>query len=329
MRDLRGIGRATGALIAAMLLTASVASAQQGDVRRVHDPCIIAAEGSYYLYCTGGGIAIRRSKDLVHWERIGSVFSDIPAWTGQEVPGARGLWAPDISFFNGKYHLYYSVSTFGRNRSCIGLAVNDTLDPASPRYKWVDQGKVVESTPGKDNWNAIDPNIVLDERQRPWMSFGSFWSGIKMRRIDPLTGKLAAEEDRLYSLATRVSPPAIEAPFIIRRGEYYYLFVSFDLCCKRAESTYRIMVGRSKEVTGPYVDRNGKAMLEGGGTQILAGAGRVRGPGHNAVLIEGEKHWLVHHYYDAEENGVATLQIRPLRWDEEGWPVAGEAIAKP
>lgn len=301
---------------------ASPADGQEGDVRRVHDPHIIAADGAYYIFCTGGGIPIRRSKDLIHWERIGTVFDETPAWAKREVPGVRGLWAPDISFFNGRYHLYYSVSTWGKNRSCIGLAVNDTLDPASPKYKWIDQGKVIESTPGRDNWNAIDANVVLDERKEPWLAFGSFWSGIKLRRLDRSTGKLHSDS-RMYSLAARPSPGAVEAPFIIRRGEYYYLFVSFDYCGRGVDSTYKIMVGRSKAVTGPYVDRDGKPMTEGGGTLVLGSQGHVRGPGHNSVLVEGDKYWLVHHYYDADLYGVPTLQIRPLNWDKAGWPEAG------
>jgi len=184
--------RITPLLILVVMLAGSLALAQQGDVRRVHDPCIIAADGAYYVFCTGGGIASRRSKDLVHWERIGAVFRALPAWTGAEVPGVRGLWAPDISYFNGRYHLYYAVSTFGQNRSCIGLAVNATLDPANPDYKWVDLGKVIESRQG-DAFNAIDANIVFDEQKQPWMAFGSFWSGIKLIRIDPSTGKPPAD----------------------------------------------------------------------------------------------------------------------------------------
>ena len=313
--------------MAALFLAAGLVSAQQGDVRRVHDPCIIKAGDVYYLFCTGTGIPMRRSKDLIHWERAGSVFRENPAWVRETIPGVRGLWAPDISFFNGKYHIYYAASTFGSNRSAIGLATNVTLDPASPQYKWVDQGKVIETTQ-KDNWNAIDANIIFDEENRPWMAIGSFWSGIKLLPIDAQTGKPPAGA-RLIALAARPRPGAVEAPFMIRRGEYYYLFVSFDFCARGVDSTYRIMVGRSKQITGPFIDKDGKPMLEGGGTQVLATHGHVRGPGHNAILEEGGKHWLVHHYYDARERGIPTLQIRPITWDDAGWAVAGEPVAEP
>lgn len=310
----------------AFLLSLSMSSsgtAQTGDVDRVHDPCIIRDGDAYYLFSTHGTIGIRRSTDLVEWERIGSVFEELPAWTREAVPRVRGLWAPDISFFDDEFHLYYSVSSFGSNRSCIGLATNKTLDPKSPHYRWIDRGMVIASKPGRDNWNAIDPNIVLDEKEVPWLSFGSFWSGNKLCRLDRKTGTRA--DDQLYSIAGR-DGGAIEAPFIIRKQGYYYQFVSFDYCCRGVRSTYKIMVGRSKKVTGPYVDRAGKPMMKGGGTLILAGYGRFRGPGHNAVLREKEADWLVHHFYDAEARGRSKLQIRRLVWDKDGWPLAGEPI---
>src|SRR5208337_3512084 len=99
--------------------------------RGVHDPCIAKENGIYYVFSTARGIGIRQSDDLVHWRRIGRVFDSQPAWAKREIPASNDLWAPDISYFNGEYHLYYAVSAFGRNRSCIGLATNKTLDPKS------------------------------------------------------------------------------------------------------------------------------------------------------------------------------------------------------
>ena len=176
------------------------------------------------------------SPDRRHWKLCGNVFEGVPEWALQEVPGARGIWAPDISHFRGRYHLYYSVSTFGKNRSVIGLATNRTLDPASPDYRWVDEGRVVGSTEA-DDWNAIDPNLAFDEHGVPWLSWGSFWGGIKMRRVDPQIGKLSAGDTTLHSLASRRprQPPAIEASFIVRKGRYFYLSVSF--ACAAGERT--------------------------------------------------------------------------------------------
>jgi arabinan endo-1,5-alpha-L-arabinosidase len=298
----------------------------QVDTGYVHDPCIIKAGDFYYVYHTGRGVPIKRSSDLYHWERLGQVFDTMPAWTNQEIPNARNVWAPDISFFGGKYHLYYAVSSFGRRRSVIGHATNVVLDPSDARYHWNDEGKVIE-THDSDNWNAIDANVVLDEQGTPWMTLGSFWSGIKLIKLDAKTGARDGEE--LYSLAARPRPGAIEAPFMIRHDGWYYLFVSCDTCCRGANSTYNIRVGRSKTITGPFTDLDGKPMLEGNATMVLESYDYVRGPGHNAILIEGDKTWLVHHYYDARDNGRPKLQIRPMTWDANGKPVAGEPLGPP
>lgn len=295
----------------------------QGDIRNVHDPSILKAGDTYYLFSTRAGISVRCSTDLIRWTLCGDVFAHLPLWGVQDVAGLRGLWAPDISYFNGRYHLYYSVSTFGSNRSSVGLTTNETLDPKSEKYRWVDQGRVISSYPA-DDWNAIDPNLVIDDAGQPWLSFGSFWSGIKLRKIDPSTGKLDRQDETLYSLASRPritgQPGAIEAPFIVQRSGYYYLFVSFDFCCRGKDSTYNIRVGRSRRVTGPYIDRAGIDMREGGGTLLVSSEARWRGPGHCAVLHEQDGDKLIYHAYDADFRGISTLRISPLAWDAEGWP---------
>ncbi len=311
------------ALLSNVIPAAGQAPEPTGDVRNVHDPTVIEAAGRFYLFSTRAGISVRCSEDLVRWRLCGDVFGHLPQWAVEEVPGLRGLWAPDISYFNGRYHLYYSASTFGSNRSAIGLVTNTTLDPSSADYAWRDQGKVIGST-RTDDWNAIDPNVVLDEAGQPWLSFGSFWGGIKLRRLDPATGKLSAQDETLYALASRPRskelPGAVEAPAIVRRDGYYYLFVSFDFCCRGAKSTYNVRVGRSRRVTGPYVDRVGKAMTEGGGTLVLEGGGRWAGPGHCAVLQTKGGDKLVYHAYDTEWRGTPTLRVSDIVWDKEGWP---------
>ena len=295
----------------------------QGDIRQVHDPAIIKEGDTYYLFSTRAGIAVRCSKDLISWRLCGDVFAHLPGWAVKDVQGVRGLWAPDVSYFNGKYHLYYSASTFGSNRSSIGLVTNQALDPASDKYRWQDQGKIISSNP-PDDWNAIDPNLVIDEEGQPWLSFGSFWGGIKMRKIDPASGKLLATDSTLYSLASRPrtpeSPGPIEAPFIVRKNGYYYLFVSFDFCCRGPNSTYNVRVGRSRRVTGPYVDQSGKLMTEGGGTIVVTGGSRWHGPGHCAILQEKDGEKMVYHAYDANWRGTPTLRIASLIWDASGWP---------
>ena len=188
-----------------------------GDLAPVHDPCIIKADGLYHVFSTGqqaepsGLIPWRTSKDLAHWTLRGRVFDAIPRWARDAVPGTRGLWAPDIARFNDQYHLYYSCSTFGSNHSVIGLVTNATLDPASPQFEWRDRGLVVSSERG-DDFNAIDPNHFVDRDGAHWLCLGSFWSGIKLFRIDPATGKPPPGELRMHSLASRPVPEELPAP---------------------------------------------------------------------------------------------------------------------
>ena len=301
-----------------LLASASEIAAQTGDITFVHDPCIIKSDGYYYIYSTGNRIDIRRSADLLNWKFIGSVFDSIPAWGVEEVPGVSNIWAPDVFYHDSTYYLYYALSTFGSNHSCIGLATNTTLDPGNPNYKWIDQGKVIQSD-SRDNFNAIDPDVVMDKDNRIWLTFGSFWDGIKLVELDSITWK-PEQNYKLYSIASR-SGGAIEAPYIVYKNGNYYLFTSFDFCCKGVNSTYNIRVGRSQEITGPYVDGNGIAMMKGGGTLLLSGGERWKGPGSCAVLLQEKQDWLVCHAYDAENNGIPTLRILPLNWDSNGWPV--------
>ena len=309
-----------------------------GDYPVTHDPSIGREGSTYYVFATTsnaseGQFPVRCSQDLLSWKLCGHIFDKIPAWIHEVSPTTKELWAPDISYFQGKYHLYYAYSAFGVNTSGIALATNETLDPQSPKYHWQDEGLVLKST-SADDFNAIDPNIVFDDNGQAWLSFGSFWGGIKMRRIDPATGKLSTADATLYSLATRAMPElpeppkpglpadwqAIEAPFIVRHGEFYYLFVSFDLCCRGTKSNYRTMVGRSRQVTGPYVDADGNSMLKGGGTQLLAPNSRWLGPGGESVLQRPEGDIIVFHAYDAV-TGKPALQISTLMW-KDGWPHA-------
>jgi arabinan endo-1,5-alpha-L-arabinosidase len=303
----------------------------KGDIVPVHDPAVIKQGDTYFLFATtqerdgGGLIHIRTSTDLLNWTRNGAVFPVMPSWAKEQVPGTVGIWAPDVSVTNGEYRVYYSISTFGKNRSAIGLATTSRLDPSAPGSGWTDKGPVIQSRP-EDDFNAIDPNIFTDAQGRQWMTFGSFWSGIKMIAIDPETGMRAAGDDTIHSLARRPSPGAVEAPFVIRRGGYYYLFVSFDSCCRGANSTYNTVVGRSASPTGPYVDRDGTPMMESGGTMVLPSAqgtgSRYVGRGHVAILEDSGADYIVYHAYDTQQNGAPTLRIQRLTWSADGWPSA-------
>ena len=317
--------------------------AVSGDTEYVHDPSIIKDGDTWYEFGTANGpnrdgeLPIRCSKDLHEWKKCGNVFNTIPEWIKKESPTTKELWAPDISFVNGEYYLYYAFSVFGKNRSGITLATNKTLDPQRPNFHWEDRGLVLLSRAG-DNFNAIDPNLVQDGKGGLWLAFGSFWDGIKMRRLDSKTGKLSTSDNKLYSLARRkrpVNPPpnppglpgnwqAIEAPFIVHHGNYFYLFVSFDLCCRGTKSDYKTMVGRSAKVTGPYVDANGNPMLDGGGTPVLLGNSRWIGPGGESIRMGADhgmgddRDIIVFHAYDGK-TGHAYLQLSTIDWTG-GWP---------
>ncbi|MGB7284677.1 MAG: arabinan endo-1,5-alpha-L-arabinosidase [Candidatus Acidiferrum sp.] len=312
----------------------------QGDVVGTHDPSIIKEGNTWYLFATTppdskttDQFPIRCSRDLLHWRACGYVFTDIPAWIKEKSPKTKELWAPDISYYDGKFHLYYAYSSFGVNTSGIALLTNETLDAHSSRYHWVDEGLVLQSRP-EDDFNAIDPNLVLDEKGQAWLAFGSFWSGIKMRKLDRRTGKLSTDDTKVYSLATRCKPEhfappkpglppdyqAIEAPFIVHHGEFYYLFVSFDLCCRGTKSTYRTMVGRSREVTGPYLDSEGRKMSDGAATPLLSANQKWVGPGGESILLQKSGDIIVYHAYDAK-TGIPSLQISTLTWGG-GWPHA-------
>ena len=212
---------------------------------RVHDPVMMKQDSTYYLFATGRGIAIWSSKDMKNWQRHDPVFPEAPAWAVAAVPTFKNhIWAPDISYHKGKYYLYYSVSAFGKNTSAIGLATNTTLDSNDKNYIWVDHGEIIQSFPGKTDWNAIDPNLVTDESGTPWLSFGSFWGGLKLVKLSKDRVSIAGSTDNLPTIASRkrdasgeAGANAIEAPFIFPKNGYYYLFASIDYCCKGKDST--------------------------------------------------------------------------------------------
>ncbi|PTX91815.1 arabinan endo-1,5-alpha-L-arabinosidase [Opitutus sp. ER46] len=308
----------------------------------VHDPVMIQQGETYYLFATGRGIAVWSSRDRVWWKPEPPVFAAPPPWAVEAVPTFKGhIWAPDIVRHGGRYLLYYSVSAFGKNTSCIGVASNVTLDPADPRFRWVDHGKVIQSFPGQTNWNAIDPAFITDEHGTPYLAFGSFWGGLQLVRLkpdglapdqDPAEAITIASRKRDPNVPNPPAPPddpmaaadaggnAIEAPFIFRRGGWYYLFASIDLCCRGPKSTYKMIVGRAKDVKGPYLDRLGRRLASGGGTLLLAGNAEWYGVGHCGVYTFDGADWVVFHGYDAADRGRSKLRIEKLTWDAEGWP---------
>jgi arabinan endo-1,5-alpha-L-arabinosidase len=312
----------------------SINAQMTGDLVPTHDPVMIKEGDTFYVYGTGSDksgrhILSRSSKDLIHWKAEGGLFPDIPEWAKKAIPGTEEMWAPDVHYVNGRYYLYYAVSTFGSNRSAIGLFTSPTLNPQSPDYRWTDQGLVVMST-DKSDFNAIDPNHFVDRTGRHWLALGSFWSGIKLFQLDPKTGKLLVPAEKPYSLARRLAPTGaaapVEAPYLFSHGGYYYLLASYDYCCKGVNSTYYTVVGRSRDIRGPYLGEDGSRMMDGQGTVILKAdlqeKERFRGPGHAAWLRDGDTDYIVYHAYDKEHDGAPTLRIAPIHWTRDGWPRA-------
>jgi arabinan endo-1,5-alpha-L-arabinosidase len=297
---------------------------------RIHDPVMIRERGTYYLFGTGRGIAVHSSKDMRTWKPEPPVFETPPEWTSSVVANFQGrFWAPDISLHDGTYSLYYCVSAGGRITSAIGVATNETLDRSSRDFGWKDHGIVVQSVPYRDLWNAIDPQLVLATDGTPWLAFGSFWAGLRLAKLAPDRLRLA-EPQEWRSLAKRErsvliddaepEPAAIEAPFIFRKGDWYYLFASWDHCCRGVNSDYKVVVGRARDITGPYVDAHDERMDKGGGTLLIAGDERWPGIGHNSVYEFDGHDWFVAHAYDARDRGWSKLMIRELTW-KDGWPM--------
>lgn len=299
----------------------------KGDIG-THDPVMIKQGSTYYVFYTGDYLPVKTSADRINWKERKSVFVKCPAWFTTYVPenNGRNCWAPDISYREGTYWLYYSVSTMGAKVSAIGLATNVTLDPTDAKYQWVDEGMVINSG-NNNNYNCIDPNCFVDTDGRVWLTFGSWNTGIKMVEVNPETGKLLSANPAMYALAGRKNSSAIEAPFIVKYGLYYYLFVSWDTCCDGVKSTYNIRVGRAVKVTGPYIDQAGVDMKTGagGGTLVDKGDEWWVSPGHNGIFVENDTVFLVNHAYDAQDNGASKLMIRPLYWSKEGWPTLDAA----
>lgn len=315
-----------------------------GDTTPFHDPALIVDDdGTWYVYSTGlvnrekGGTiqAWSSHDDGVTWESEGAVWDEVPAWIDEHFADGElpdNLWAPEVYEHDGTYYLYYSASRFGTNTSLTALATNTTLDPDDPDYAWVDQGLVVESPQdiaGGKTFNAIDAGIVEDADETPYMAIGSHWYGVFLVEISWPSGKpVAGALDDAVHLVDRFAPGnRVEAPFITEHDGWYYLLVSFDACCQGADSTYHVAMGRSRSVTGPYLDAEGRDMVGGGGTTLLDTHGAVVGPGGQSVFDDV----LAFHYYDASNEQapyVPTLGLQRLAW-VDGWPVVDSTVEVP
>lgn len=284
-----------------------------------HDPSMVqGTDGRWYLFSTHDGVQVRVSGDQQHWTRLAPAFPHGVALATQYNGNAMEIWAPDVSRHHGTYFMYYAVSSFGSNNSAIGLATSSSAAPGT----WTDQGLVFATKTG-DTLNAIDPNLEVDRAGRWWLTFGSFWSGIGQIRLDPATGhRIGGDTSAPVVIASRPDLPshAVEAPVLVQRAGYYYLFSSFDLCCQGEASSYREMVGRSRSPKGPFVDATGRPLLDGGGTQVIGTHDTVIGPGGGSVIKVRNGWEIVYHYYDGLDQGTPHLAVNRLVWDDSGWP---------
>ncbi|KZV75680.1 glycoside hydrolase family 43 protein [Peniophora sp. CONT] len=279
----------------------------------VADPTLCKDDsGTYFLFSTAPGIEIRTSTDRTAWTLRGTVWtvgsepSGTTSFTGS---ASANLWAPDCTYADGQFYLYYAASTFGSQKSGIFFAKSSTGLPGS----WTDEG-LVTSTASGDSYNAIDPNLLIDGSTW-YMSLGSFWTGIKEVTLSSSTGKLASST--VTSLAERSGTDAMEASVIFKYGSYYYLFTSWDTCCAGLSSTYNIRVGRSTSAKGPFVDQAGVSLTDGGGTLVLETHGSIVGPGGQDLMTDSDGVVMVYHYYTS----TASLLGINLVDFSSGWPV--------
>ncbi len=310
-------------LVALLALSAVPIWALDGTIG-IHDPStVIQCDGNYYVFGTGRGISVLTSSNGFNWQRGGRVFDRVPDSVAKFCPKNDGqsVWAPDIIRLNGGYHLYYSISSWGQFVSAVGLLTNPTLDPSAPDYHWTDRGMVVHSSEGED-LNAIDPGVCLAPDGTLWLCYGSYHGNIELVELDPKTGRRVATNSPVTIIANQS-----EASDIIFHDGYFFLFVNHGSCCQGSNSTYNIRVGRSPKITGPYFDRFGEPMTQGGGTLFLAAQGNDIGPGHfGRLLDDGVEKFSCHYEAEIGRGGRSILAIRPLLWTPDGWPLPGENI---
>lgn len=275
----------------------------------IHDPStIMECEGKYYTFGTGGG---------------GLISEDGWTWNGgAERPG--GGAAPDAVKIGDRYLIAYSATGGGLGGGHAGRVLtmwNKTLDPKSPDFKFTEPIEVAHSLDDED-CDAIDAGLLLDPTDgRLWLSYGTYFGFIRIVELDPKTGK-RVEGNKEINVAIDC-----EATTLMYRDGWYYLLGTHGTCCDGPNSTYNIVVGRSRSVTGPYIDNVGRDMLEGGGKLVIAAGERKTGPGHfgRFVVADGVEKMSYHYEADFDQGGRSVLAIRPLLW-KNGWPVAGEAF---
>lgn len=275
----------------------------------IHDPStIMECDGKYYTFGTGGG---------------GLISEDGWTWNGGGVRPGGGA-APDAIKIGDRYLIAYSATGGGLGGGHAGRVLtmwNKTLDPNSPDFAYTEPIEVAHSLDDED-CDAIDAGLLLDPTTgRLWLTYGTYFGFIRIVELDPKTGK-RVEGNEPVDIAIDC-----EATDLMYRNGWYYLLGTHGTCCDGPNSTYNIVVGRSRNVTGPYLDNMGRDMLKGGGKMVIAAGDRKTGPGHFGRYIEdnGVEKMSFHYEADFDQGGRSVLAIRPLLWKND-WPVAGEVL---
>ncbi|MBR2197958.1 MAG: family 43 glycosylhydrolase [Fibrobacter sp.] len=298
-----------------------------------HDPSMIRFEDGYALMSTNNKLSLWTSEDAYNWQGHDSTVKAVPQWAYTYAPNTENIWAPDIFYMNGEYRVYYCVSEFGKRNSAIGYTATTSIVPGSDGYGWKDHGHVFHTKEGTDKYNAIDADVVKDTKGNYWMAFGSFGLGIQLIKLDATTGYQASDDKTVYNIARRTSSAsegAEEGPSLIEHNGQYFLFTAWDICCQQGpnieNTTYKTAYGRADSVTGPYKDRAGYSMLNGGGTILMERYGRYVGPGGGEAFQDLNRVRFVHHYYDNSEKGdkYNHIHIRDVVFTDDNWVEMGQ-----
>lgn len=296
-----------------------------------HDPSMIRFEDGYALMSTNNQLSLWTSEDAYSWKAHGKTMNGNPSWLRQYAPGLEDVWAPDIFYANGEYRVYYCGSEFGKRNSAIGYTASKSIMPGTAGYGWMDKGHVIHTKEGVDKYNAIDADLVRTVEGNLYMAFGSFGLGIQLVKIDEATGFQANDDKTIYNIARRTSKAsggAEEGPSLIEHNGQYFLFTAWDKCCQQGanieQTTYKTAYGRADKVTGPYKDRAGYDMANGGGTILLERYGRYVGPGGGEAFQDLNRVRFVHHYYDNAGDKYNHIHIRDVVFTDDNWAEMGQ-----
>lgn len=313
----------------AVLMVSSVSMAAEWYAKETqwagHDPDIIRYEDGYALMTTDNHLLMQTSEDALNWKKNDPAMPQFEKWLYTYAPNMIDIWAPHIKYVGGEYRVYYCGSEMGIRSSGMGFMSSKEIDPAKPGYGWKDQGEVIH-TVKSDAYNAIDATVIKDLQGKVWMGFGSWGTGIHVIELDEKSGKVATGA-KMTNIANR-GGSGVEGASLIEHNGKYFLFTAWDNCCKTGANlegnSYKTVVNRANAVTGPYLDRNGKTALNGGGTILLQRYGRYYGPAGGEAFEDINRQRFVNHYYDKSDTGRAKIQVRDIVYTEDNWPELGQ-----